>query len=153
GTSPDRAVVVVSLDLDERSPARKLLRALAVLNPRDLWYAEAAHRNRESAKLLLQEVTRLIERFELQYDELMDVLSSSGYGKRMYGSAGRFATERLLRANRKLVAIANEMRSIYRGLTGRFTLLPDVRATIDSITAICSQIAVTEDCLVIQGVN
>jgi hypothetical protein len=45
------------------------------------------------------------------------------------------------------------MRSIYSGLTRRFILLPDIRATIDSITAVCSQIAVAEDFLVIEGVN
>jgi serine/threonine protein kinase len=141
------------LNLEVRSPAKKLLTALASLNPRDLWRSEATHRNRESAKQLLQEVTRLIEQFELQYDELMHVLVSSDYGRTMYGSAQRAGRERLLRANRKLIAIANEMRSIYRGLTGRFMLLPEIRATIDSITAICSQIGVAEDFLVIKGVN
>jgi serine/threonine protein kinase len=138
---------------DERSPAKKLLTALASLNPEDLWRAEATHRNRESAKQLLQEVTRLIEQFELQYDELMDVLSSSDYGRRLNGSANRVPRERLLRTNRKLVAIANEMRSIYGGITGRFMLLPDIRSTIDSITSVCSQIAVVEDFLVIHGVK
>jgi anti-anti-sigma factor len=153
GTSPDQEVRVIRLNLEERSPAKKLRRALASLNPRDLWRAEATHRNRESAKQLLQEVTRLIEQFEFQYDELMDVLSSSGYGKSVYGSAPRAGRERLLRTNRKLVAIANEMRSIYSGLTRRFILLPDIRATLESITAVCSQIAVAEDFLVIAGVN
>jgi serine/threonine protein kinase len=135
------------------SPAKKLLTALASLNPRDLWRAETTHRNRESAKELVQEVTRLIEQFELQYDELMEVLSSSDYGRCLYGSAGRVPRQRLLKTNRKLVAIANEMRAIYRGITGRFILLPDTRATIDSITSVCSQIAVAEDFLVINGVK
>jgi hypothetical protein len=153
GTSLDQEARVIRVNLEERSPANKLRRALASLSPRDLWRAEATHRNRESAKQLLQEITRLIEQFELQYDELMDVLSSSGYGESVYGSAPRAGRERLLRTNRKLVAIANEMRSIYSGLTRRFILLPDIRATIDSITAVCSQIAVVENILVIEGVN
>src|SRR5262249_5975966 len=110
---------------EERSPARMLRTALALLKPRDLWRNEATQRNWESAKLLLREVTRLIEQFESQYDELIDVLSSADYG-RLYGSATRVPRERLLRTNRKLVAIANEMRSIYRGITGRFILLADI---------------------------
>jgi hypothetical protein len=59
----------------------------------------------------------------------------------------------VLRANRKLVTIANEMRAVHRGIASRFALPPDAAAALEAATAVCAQIAVAESFLVVEGVK
>jgi transcriptional regulator with XRE-family HTH domain len=139
---------------NQRCPLSQLLEcALRQLTPAVLVEENPAlAANHQAARELFQDVSRLVEQFESQYDELVMLLSESGY-ERVYGSATRVPRDRVLRANRKLVMIANEMRSIYRGITARFSLAPDLAELLDEITGVCTQIGVLEDCLVIKGVR
>jgi hypothetical protein len=138
----------------DRPLSEPLRSALARLGPDTLLQGDPAlAANRQAARELLQEVSQLVERFETQYDEMVSVLSEAGYATDLYGSAGRVPRDRLLRANRKLVTVANDMRAIYRGIRSRFTITPETVEALDRVTRTCCQLAVAEDFLVIQGVQ
>src|SRR5262249_36732480 len=88
-----------------RSPTQRLQDALRSLDSDSLLRQTTQQKNREVAVNLLEEVTTLIERFEAQYDELIAVLTESGYEHSLYGSAYRVTRSRLMQANRNLVNI------------------------------------------------
>lgn len=146
------AVLPTGQELSTGSPTDKLRSALEILDADSLAGEELRKVNAGAAIELLEEITRLIEQFEAQYDELATVLTEAAYEPSMFGSARRVPRSRLLQVNRKLITISNEMRSIARNIERRFSLTPRTKDIIDSITKTCLQIAVAEDFLVIQGV-
>ena len=112
-----------------------------------------AKTNSHAAIELLEEVSYLIEKVEVQYDELATVLTEAKYESSIYYSVVHVPQKRLLQVNRKLITVSNEMRSIARNISRRFSLTPRTKHIIDSITETCLQIAVVEDFLVIKGVT
>ena len=129
--------------------------ALETLAPTALVGDISQKANREAAIELLQAVTVLIEKFESQYDELVSVLTeaeSSGADNALTLKQG-IGQNRILQANRKLINISNEMRSIFHNIERRFLLFPAIKEAIDSITKSCLQIAIVEDALVVQAVE
>jgi hypothetical protein len=146
------AALPLDQELSTGSPTDKLSSALELLDPDSLAGEALKNANTQAAIGLLEEVTRLIELFETQYDELATVLTEAAYESGIYGSAHRVPRSRLLQVNRKLVTVSNEMRSITRNIERRFFLTLRTKDIIDAITKTCLQIAVTEDFLVIEGV-
>jgi uncharacterized protein YbaR (Trm112 family) len=105
--------------------------------------------NIKEARALLDRVKLLIEQFEEYFDEIADVLVESGINKSLYGSAHNVSEQRILKANRKIQNISNEMRSIYRGVSEKFHLSLQTKDSIERIVGICAQISTAEDFLVI----
>jgi|GEM_PF-844401 len=123
--------------------------SLNSLRPETLLQARSVN-NPETARRLLQEVSSLIGRFEEYIDEINAVLAESKISSAFYGSANAVQEERLLRANRKLITLSSEMRSLYQQLDKRFSFTPETKRLIESITDTCAQIGIAEDFLVIE---
>lgn len=134
-------------------PSSKLVdtlrHTLTSLTPETLLQAKNVQDNRETGRLLLNEVSSLIDRFEEYIDEIASVLAESKISTHFYGSAHAIEKERILRANRKLITLSNEMRSVYRQLDKRFAFSPEAKDLIESIMHTCAQIGIAEDFLII----
>lgn len=141
-----------------------LQQTLASLTPQNLIETEAAFKNPTIGKELLEDISTLIERFEEYFDQIIDFFS---YARASYARASRPHADskqsdedffpfspyelpnRILIANRKLITISNEMRSIYRSLDKKFVLTPHNKELIDHITSICAQISEMEGVLIV----
>jgi TIR domain len=109
----------------------------AALTPQRLLKINTSFENITAGKELLEEVSKLIEAFENYFDELLSIIPEGVRGDFRFNSRKR---QKVLRANRKLITISNEMRSIYQNIDRRFTLSPDMEELINRITSICVQI-------------
>ena len=149
--------VLASTRDESAQPSSKLVETLrhtlTSLSPAELLSAESVKGNMEVGRLLLEEVSGLVERFEEYVDEVASVLAESKVSSRFYGSAGAIDGARLVRANRKLITISREMRSIYQRLDAKFSLSPGAKELIDAVLKRCAQISVVEDFIVIQLLN
>lgn len=129
-------------------------KTLASLTPQKLLETEAVFKNPTMGKELLEVISKLIERFEEQVDQIIGVLSDTNNfikanieEEYIYGN--KYIFNLIVTANRKLITISNEMRSIYRNLDKKFILTSHNRGLIDHITSVCAQISECEGALII----
>ena len=126
-------------------PGIVLKKALDVLSPENLLKSAPAVTNPQVGKQLLEEVTRLVELFEIYFDEIVSqIIKTKESWDYLEPNQQHF-----LKANRKLVNIYNEMRSVYQRVNERFSLSPEVKETIDRITSICAQLEDAEGIMII----
>ncbi len=157
-SSPTSSVLVTVLE-----------EALASLSPEKLLKSEAAFMNQRIGRQLLEDISELIKRFEEYFDEIISLLVEAGTASNRRGrgfvddgflhlQAGddtvpSVSQHRILVANRKLITISNEMRSIYHNLDKRFSLTSSTKDLINHVTSICAQITYIEGALVIRLVS
>lgn len=95
-------------------------------------------------------VEALVGRFEELCDQILDVLGLADIENNFYGSAGVAREGVLLRANRRMLSVASDMRGIARSLGGILKGSSIHRAQLEDVLRVVATISVLEDFVVLR---